>query len=343
VNIPVSLLSRWAENRLDMFIVRRSTELVESGQEKDLGFLVGFRFTRDGMDTSSMETSSTIAMCSAGAASDFDSVSASTRNWHFVQQQSKIEAAPSDFDSVSISTRNQHHLVQQQPKIEAAPSEWDLRTSSSLFYCGHDKNFPIANVDASQTCRAMTRSSNDRAFESGMIAREEHTHHAREQHQLADCRSVLSAPPRVSFETYTDSPPGLAQVSCVPKAEEGESDWGDAAIQASDCEASSSASPCSNGTELFVRVGNESEFPTLASGFCLSTLLRLKEAGMASIGTARSPDECIPCNFYHSAKGCRASFMCLYCHDPSHFRKTSRSTRKMRATRFGKSASEITK
>jgi hypothetical protein len=321
-----------------MFVVRRSTKLVDPALEADSGFLVGFKFTRDGIHTNS-----------------------------------SLSVSPPD--AFVSSASNEFHFM-QLPKVEPLPSEWDLRTSSSLFDLRYDSSFmteevadepgpetaqicpsrdgqleqkaksdksppmpcPLAWNDRSKICdeqperyepliasydkssrasQAIAVSSYDRAFEAGSIARGKLTVVSYEEDPLTDWFSVRSAPPGLTFGTRVGSSAASASGSFASKREPDVDDSEDAV---------SSATWGSGGTSVDVKIGNE-------CGSRVSTLLCLKKHGVASIGSAHSPGECIPCDFYHSKKECRASFLCEYCHEPSHYKATSRRTRKMNRAR----------
>jgi hypothetical protein len=121
VNLPMTLLSRWAENRMDMFIVRRSAMLPDSGQEREFGFLVGFRFAGDGIDRF--------------AGDEIDTIDSGSDHPQYCSARAPREGGSFSgklFGSANGST-NEHHPM-RQPKVEAVPSEWDLETSSGFHF-----------------------------------------------------------------------------------------------------------------------------------------------------------------------------------------------------------------
>ena len=376
VNLPVTLLSRWAENRLDMFIVRR-----------DVGFLVGFRFARDGIDTiDTVMTFSPLPLkraetytedlaaarvkaeavasewatseISCGGRPQFTSevndnkLDGNTKSGTALPLLEQAIAMRSECHAKTHSLQYDGHPVDAElvsndglcwnaktgtafplhepAKVEAVPSEWDMKTLSSE-YSGYLENVAVmrnSRCYGNAASRSALPLMTDECALGELVLREKYTFLCYEDDWLAEDRlSIKSAPPRMQ----PNSTICFASGSFAPAREKVGSDSGDSGVSGPlacsvvETLMSSSSSSClSRESGVNVRIVD-----SLDHTLRLSTLLSLRNSAK-SVGSAHAPNECKPCDFFNSPKGCRASTMCLYCHEPGHFSELPRRLRKLR-------------
>lgn len=159
-------------------------------------------------------------------------------------------------------------------------------------------------------------------------------------------RRAVSAPPSI-FRSEGQQESVVMIDLCSASSEDGAKSWHDQASVVSSAPSAASAEMSGMDRVTLVKVGHSMPGEAVSqsdSRTCLSTILKMKANGKPTVGSCHEPHgQCVPCSFHFShvrfpetRAPCRASFVCEYCHDETHFPKWRSSLRKLRKPPGGK-------